>query len=336
MMTECVRIAVAGLGRMGTRHARNAAVAAGVELVAVADVDDARASEVGMELAVPGYADARRMLAEVDVDGLVIATPPATHVALIELAADRSIDVLCEKPLSFDGPAAARAVELAGAAGIAIQLGFQMRFDADLNEIAEHVSSGALGRVYQLHASLRDAAPPPRAYLAASGGYFWDGAIHLFDLARWLMGEIEQVSAFGAALSDPMFEELGDVDNAMIVLRAESGALGVLDTSRVAGYGFESGLEVLGSDGACRIAGGRADGVELYRDSTIAARHTRDFLERFDTAYPRELDAFARVIAERMPPRVDGADGLAAMRLCEAAVRSYERGATVSVSEVEW
>ena len=335
-MTGEVRIAVAGLGRMGLRHARNAAAADDIELVAVADVDGARAADSGAELAAPGYSDVARMLDEVEPDGLVIATPPATHVALIELAAERSVDVLCEKPLSFDGPAAARAVELAAAAGIAIQLGFQMRFDQDLDEVAARVSRGELGRLYQLRASLRDAAPPSRDYLAASGGYFWDGAIHLLDLARWLIGEIEHVAAFGAALSDPMFEELGDVDNAMIVLRATSGALGLIETSRVAGYGFESGLEVLGSDGACRVAGGRADGVELYRDGTIAARHRRDFLERFESAYPRELDGFARAVAERTPPRVGGRDGLSAMRLCEAAVRSYERGETVDVSSIEW
>ena len=331
-----VRVAVAGLGRMGSRHARNAAAAAGIELVAVADADGVRAAAISAELGVPGHSDVARMLDETGPQGLVIATPPATHVALIELAAERSVDVLCEKPLAFDGPAAARAVAAAEAAGIALQLGFQMRFDADLSELAAHVASGELGRIYQLRASLRDAAPPPRAYLAASGGYFWDGAIHLLDLARWLIGDIAEVSAFGSALSDPMFEELGDVDNAMIVLRAESGALGLLETSRVAGYGFESGVEVLGSHGACRVDGGRAGAVELYRDGTIAARHKRDFLERFEPAYPRELHGFAQAVAERRPPRVDGADGLAAMRLCEAAVRSFAHGETVSVSSVEW
>jgi predicted dehydrogenase len=331
-----VPIAVAGLGRMGLRHARNAAAAAGAHLVAVADVDEARASEVGAELGVPGYSDAARMVDEAGPHGLVIATPPATHVALIELAVQRSIHVLCEKPISFDGPAAARAVERAADSGIALQVGFQMRFDADLGEIAERLERGELGRVYQLRASLRDAAPPPYEYLAASGGYFWDGAIHLLDLARWLMGEIEQVSAFGAALSDPVFGELGDVDNAMIVLRAASGALGLVETSRVAGYGFESGVELLGSDGTCRIAGGRAGAVEVYRDGAISARHRRDFLERFEPAYPRELEAFAGAIADGTPPRVTGADGLAAMRVCEAAVRSHLRGETVSVSEVEW
>jgi predicted dehydrogenase len=277
-----VRVAVAGLGRMGARHARNAAAVAGIELVGVADADGARASALSAELGAPGYSDVGRMIDETHPQGLVIATPPATHVPLIELAAERSVHVLCEKPLSFDGPAAARAVATAAEAGIALQLGFQMRFDEDLNEIAAQIARGELGRIFQLRASLRDAAPPPREYLAASGGYFWDGAIHLLDLARWLMGEIEQVSAFGSALSDPMFEELGDVDNAMIVLRAASGALGLLETSRVAGYGFESGVEVLGSDGACRLDGGRASAVDVYRNGTIAARHTLDFLERFE------------------------------------------------------
>jgi myo-inositol 2-dehydrogenase/D-chiro-inositol 1-dehydrogenase len=331
-----VRIAVAGLGRMGERHARNAAAAAGIDLVAVADVDERRAAALGSELDVPCYRDAARMLDETALQGLMIATPPATHVPLIELAAERSIHVLCEKPLSFDGPAAERALAVAADAGIAIQLGFQMRFDDDLAEIAGSAARGDLGRIYQLRASLRDASPPPREYLAASGGYFWDGAIHLLDLARWLLGEIAQVTAFGAALSDPVFEELGDVDNAMIVLRSESGALALLETSRVAGYGFESGVELLGSAAACRLAGGRAGGVEVYRDGAIVARHRRDFLERFAPAYPRELDGFADVVAGRGPARVTGLDGLAAMRLCEAAVRSHDRGETIDVSTIAW
>src|SRR5919108_626939 len=246
-----VRIAVAGLGRMGQRHARNAAAAAGIDLIAVADVDEARAAALGTELGVPGYSDAGRMLDEAGPQGLVIATPPATHVRLIELAAARSIHVLCEKPLSFDGPEAVRALGLAAEAGIAIQLGFQMRFDEDLTEIAEYIARG------------------------------------------------------------------------------ESGALGLLETSRVAGYGFESGFELLGSEATCRVAGGRAGGVDLYRDGAIVARHRRDFLERFGPAYPRELAGFADVVAGACAPRVSGLDGLAAMRLCEAAVRSYERGETV-------
>src|SRR5918999_2834946 len=141
-MFTAVRIAVAGLGRMGLRHARNAAALAGVELVGVADVEEARAAEAGAELGVPALTDAARMVEDVAPQGLVVATPPAAHVPLIELAAERSVHVLCEKPLSFDGAAAARAVERADGAGIVLQLGFQMRFDADLNDVAARLERG--------------------------------------------------------------------------------------------------------------------------------------------------------------------------------------------------
>lgn len=330
-----MKLAVAGLGRMGARHARNAAASRRIELAAVADADTACTAALADELRAAPYDDVARMLDEQRVDGLVIATPAATHAPLIELAAARGVHVLCEKPLSDDGPAAARAVAAAERAGIALQLGFQMRFDADLSSVAELVAAGELGRLYQLRASLRDATPPSREYLAASGGYLWDGAIHLFDLARWLMGDVVDVSAFGAALSDPLFKELGDVDNAMVVLRFASGALGLVETSRVAGYGFESGVEVLGEHGALRAPGGYASGVERFAPGQVRRAHVTDFLERFEPAYPRELEGFADAVAGARP-KVDGRDGLAAMRICAAAVASLATGRTTAVSSVGW
>lgn len=330
-----VRLAVAGLGRMGLRHARNAAASPRVELVAVADVDRARAEQVGRELGAAAYdgGGLERLLATERLDGLVVATPPATHAPLIELAAAHDVHVLCEKPLSNDGPAAARAVGVAERAGIALQLGFQMRFDRDFAHVAELASAGELGELYQLRASLRDAVPPPRAYLAASGGYYWDGMIHLLDLARWLVGEVAELTAFGAVVSDPMFAELGDVDTAMVVLRFASGALGALDITRVAGYGFESGLELLGASATARVPGGRVDGLELLTPGRIGATHAVDFLERFEPAYPRELEGFADALLDGGAPRVDGRDGLAAMRLAEAAVRSQREARTVRADE---
>ena len=171
--------------------------------------------------------------------------------------------------------------------------------------------------------------PPSWEYLAASGGYYRDAAIHLLDLARWLMGEVEEVTAFGAVVSDPRFAELGDVDSTAIVLRFASGALGMLDGSRVAGYGFETGVEVVGSAATARVPGGRVDGARAAVAGRTGARHATDFLERFERAYPLELDAFAGVLLGAGPPRVTGEDGLAAMRLAEACDVSRREGRTV-------
>jgi predicted dehydrogenase len=331
-----VRLGVAGLGRMGVRHARNAAATRRVELVAVADPDEARARSVAAELGVAAHTSVDRMVGQEQLDALVVATPPPTHLPLVELAARQGVHVLCEKPLSHDGPAAAATLALVETAGIKLQIGFQMRFDADFMELAEMIAAGRLGRVFQFRASLRDATPPPRDYLAASGGYFWDGAIHLFDLARWLVGEIVEVASFAAVLSDPLFEELGDVDNAMVVLRFDSGALGLVETSRVAGYGFESGIEILGERATCRVPGGRAGGVDVYEPGEVSSRHMVDFLERFGPAYPRELDGFVDCVLGDESPRIGGADGLAAMRICAAAVASHRTGRSTSVASVGW
>lgn len=335
-----IRLAVAGLGRMGIRHAQNAAASERFELVAVADADPTCVQAAAAQLGAVAYdaAQTARMLDAERPDALLVASPAGSHAGLIELAAARGVHVFCEKPLSDDGAAAARALEVAERAGIAVQVGFQMRFDRDFMRVAQLIERGELGEPYELRASLRDVAPPPRAYLAASGGYYWDGMIHLFDLARWLVGEVEELTAFGAALSDPLFEELGDVDTAVVVLRFASGALGVLDTCRVARYGFDSGLEVLGSRATVRVPGGRVDALELLTPARASTAYAQDFLERFEPAYPRELDGFADALLEGRRPPVDGGDGLAAMRLAAAAVRSQQERRTVRVdaAEIGW
>jgi myo-inositol 2-dehydrogenase / D-chiro-inositol 1-dehydrogenase len=333
---QAVRLVVAGLGQMGQRHVANAVASPRIELVAVADPDEARTSAVSAKTGAAAYADVAPMLRDTEPDGLIVVTPSATHGPLIELAAQHGVHVLCEKPLAHDGAAALAAVAAAEQAGIRLQVGFQMRFDRDFADVARRVHAGEPGRLYQFRASLRDAKPHARAYLETSGGFFWDGGIHLYDLARWLMGEVTEVSAFGAALSDAMFDELGDVDNAMTVLRFGSGALGFVENSRVAGYGFETGIEVLGAAATYRVPGGLAGGVDVYVPGRIQRPHVVDFLERFEPAYARELEAFVDAIVEDAPVPVDGRDGLAAMRICEAAAASHRDGHTVPIASVPW
>jgi predicted dehydrogenase len=309
-----------------------------VDLVGVVDANGDRAREIAARLDSKRATALEELLDGLGPDGVVVATPAANHARAIKEAAGRGVHVFCEKPLSCDGPAAAEALDVAARAKVMVQVGFQMRFDRDLARLAAVVHAGELGTLYQFRASLRDVAAPSREYLSSSGGYFWDGAIHCFDLARWLLGEVVEVSAFGAALSDPVFAELGDVDNAMVVLRFASGALGVVDLCRTAGYGFESGVEVLGEHGAVRAPGGRIDGLDRYHQGRVSTGHVLDFMERFAAAYAVELDAFAELLRDgaSTEPRVSGEDGLAAMRIAEAASRSHRTGRTVQIADIPW
>src|SRR5213076_1034940 len=134
-----------------------------------------------------------------------------------------------------------------------LQVGFHRRFDPDFAAAAARIKAGELGDVYLFRTSLRDKQSPSARYVAESGGFFVDVTIHDLDAARWLVGEVDEVTAFGAALADPGLAEVGEVDNALVTLRFASGALGVIDNSRAAGYGYECSSEVMGSKATVRI-----------------------------------------------------------------------------------
>jgi inositol 2-dehydrogenase len=320
------RLGVAGLGRMGRLHAENAAASRSIELVRVVDADGALARRIGDDLDCGWSSEYEDLLDESKLDGVVLVTPTPLHVAMIEQAAAAGKHVLCEKPLAFETDAAAQAVEAAETAGIKLQVGFHRRFDPDWAAAAARIRSGELGEPYLFRTSLRDKAPPSFEYIRSSGGFFVDVTIHDLDTARWMIGEIQEVTATGAALSDPAFADAGDLDNAIVTLRFASGALGVIDNSRVAGYGYECSTEVVGSKATVRIGDHRRLHTEWLTAGGFEVDWVSTFVERFPQAYRLELEAFARAILDDTPPLVTGADGVAALALAEACQRSYEEG----------
>jgi inositol 2-dehydrogenase len=331
-----VGLGVAGLGRIGLLHAQNlAGRVPAAELVRVVDADEGLAQATGERLGVAWSAAYEDLLDDGDVDGIVLATPTPLHVEMVEQAAAAGKHVFCEKPISLDLPATVAAVDRAREAGISLQVGFHRRFDPDWAAAAARIRAGELGEPYLFRTTLRDKRPPPMSYIRDSGGFFVDVSIHDLDTARWLVGEIEEVSAFGAALSDPAFAKLEDVDNAVIVLRFANGALGVIDESRVAGYGYECSTEVLGSRATVRIGDHRkVNNVWLTPDSA-AMDWVEDFTERFPEAYALELESFAGAIRDGRPPEVTGEDGLAAFILAQACDRSFRDRRTVRLRHEE-
>jgi myo-inositol 2-dehydrogenase/D-chiro-inositol 1-dehydrogenase len=185
------------------------------------------------------------------------------------------------------------------------------------------IDAGAIGRVESIRDTMRDPTPAPRAYIETCGGLYRDMVIHNFDNVRWLVGsEVNGVFAMGAALVDSMFAELGDIDTSVLSLRFASGALGVIDSSRRAGFGYDVRTEVFGSEGALFIGYSRDTPVlHLSRDG-IHSDHVHWFLERFDQAYVDELRDFVDSIVQDRAPAITGVDGRAALALAYAAETS--------------
>jgi myo-inositol 2-dehydrogenase/D-chiro-inositol 1-dehydrogenase len=330
---DVVRLGAIGLGRMGSLHAENLAGGArGIELVRVVDASEEAARGAGARLGVEWSADPRSVLDDPEIDGVVIATPTRTHVELVEQAADKGKHVFCEKPVSFDAESTERAISAARNAGVVLQVGFHRRFDPDWADATARIRAGELGEVRLFRSSLRDKTAPRAEFLAGSGGFYVDMTIHDLDTARWMVGEIDEVTAFGAALASPGIAELGDVDNALVVIRFENGALGVIDGSREAVYGYECSTEVMGSKATVRIAEHRRRHSEWLTPGAATSDWVEDFSERFPDAYRLELEAFAQAIRAGTEPEITGEDALAAFVLANACERSRREARTMRLA----
>ena len=334
-MTNRLRVAVIGTGRIGRRHARTLAhQTPNAELVVIADAIEATARDMARELRVDRWTtDTSTIFDDPDIDAVVIAASTDSHAPLIIAAAEAGKHAFCEKPIALDLENTDRAIAAVEKAGIRLQVGFNRRFDKGYRRAKADIVAGRVGQIESIRDTMRDPAPPPRAYVAVSGGLFRDMTIHDFDCVRWLAGcEVVDVFAMAACLVDPMFAELGDVDTSIVTLRFENGALAVIDNSRRSGFGYDLRTEIFGSEGALFVGFHQDTPVTFMSAAGVTTDHVHFFLERFDQAYVDEIRDFVEAIAGNRQVSVTGTDGRAALALAYAAEASLRERCPVELA----
>ena len=185
-MTKRVRVAVIGAGRIGKRHARTLATQTpNAELVVIADAIESAARSLAEELHIGRWTtDTDSVIADPNIDAIVIASSTNTHAPLTIAAAEAGKDVFCEKPIALDLEMTDKAIAAARNAGVQLQVGFNRRFDKGYRSAKADLDAGRIGTVESIRDTMRDPAPPPRSYVATSGGLFRDMSIHDFDCVR--------------------------------------------------------------------------------------------------------------------------------------------------------
>ena len=329
-----VSFAILGCGRIGRMHARNIKAHPRAELVGVYDVVAKAADEVAAELGAKVLGSVDQALNDPAIDAVFIASSTDTHVDLITSSAKAGKAVLCEKPIDLDIARVEACWNEIGKLDPMVMIGFNRRFDPSFKALRDRIQAGDLGQLEQVVITSRDPAPPPAQYIKGSGGLFRDMTIHDFDMARYLVGDIVEIQAMGGNLIDPAIGQVGDIDAAMIILRAASGALVHINNSRRCAYGYDQRIEAFGEKGMLQANNRRPTTVEAWG---AQGTQTRDpvlnfFIERYFEAYMAEIDHFVDCVEKRETPLASFTEGREALRLADAALESLRTGQIVRLN----
>ena len=331
-----MRLGLIGLGRIGALHAATLADLPAVESLVVTDLQPAVAKSAAQRLGAE-LADSPQQLLSAGVDGVVIAAATDAHPALLRAAIETGRPVFCEKPLAARAADAAALARFATDRGAVVQIGYPRRFDAGFAAARAAVARGELGWVHTVRATTLDPAPPPREYVAVSGGLFRDCSVHDFDTVRWVTGrEVVEVYATGSSRGAPFFAEFGDLATAATVLTLDDGATAVVSNTRYNPRGYDVRLELHGT----------ADAVVAGWDDRLPVRNLEPgvafpagpayefFTDRLAAAFRAELTAFTEVVAGRRASPCTVGDALAVTWIAEAATASARQHRPVTLDEV--
>ncbi|MFQ5610889.1 MAG: Gfo/Idh/MocA family oxidoreductase [Anaerolineae bacterium] len=338
-MSDQLRMAVVGVGRIGRVHAENLAHRVrGARLVAVTTSNPARAQEARRRCGhIAVFPTVTALLENVDLDAVVVASSTSVHVDNIKTCAAAGLHVFCEKPLALSLAACDEAIAAVEGAGVSLMLGHVRQFDSGYLAAKARIDAGDIGRPLVFRAIAGDQDPPPPSFADpnVSGGLITDAGYHDLYLARWLVGdEVVRAYAEGEALVDPALGAVGDVDNAIVDFRFAGGGLGTLFVSRTTRYGHDVRVEIIGEEGAVHVGYLRQTPLNLLTRQGVRHDVIPDTAARYSDAFVAELQAFVDSVRRGEPPPVSGQDGKAALAIGLAATQALRQHRPVSLAEI--
>lgn len=334
-----MKVGILGAGRIGKVHAKNiVSYIPDVEIKVMADIyageeTVAWAKSIGVKNFTK---NPEEVFADPEIDAVLICSSTDTHAQFILDAAAARKHIFCEKPIDYDLDRINACLAAVEKADVKLQIGFGRRFDHNHKHVYDTICAGKIGVPHIIKITSRDPEPPPISYVKVSGGLFFDMMIHDFDMARYLAGsEVEEVYAQGTVLVAPGIGEAGDVDTAIVMLKFKSGALGVIDNSRQAVYGYDQRVEVLGSKGCVQNFNDVLNTAVVSTALGVCCeKPIVNMFDRYNNAFITEMKAFVDSVRNNTKPPVTGFDGMVAVLIAEAANRSLKEARPVKITEL--
>jgi len=323
-MNAPLRIGIAGIGRMGQRHALNLAHRTlGAELVAACSPVASELEWARDQLGVKHlYGDYKDLLAHPELDTVFLATPTTLHADQIIQGLQAGKHVFSEKPLSLDLDECRRVEAQASRfPQLKVVIGFVRRFDASYRDAHDKVASGSIGRPFLVRSQTTDQNDPSGFFVKfapTSGGIFVDMSVHDIDIARWLLGSPKALRVFslGTVAVHEGLRACGDVDNGVAMCEFADGRMACFYASRTMAHGHETATEIIGTDGRLTVGrDGRVNHVEIADAHGIRTITTPTFYERFADAFLREEIHFVDAIRFDKPLALSLHDATEATRI---------------------
>jgi len=343
MSAESVGFGVVGCGVVADYHIGAIADTGGARLVAVSDVVEERARQVGEQRGVAWHTDYREMLQSPDVDVVCICTPSGLRIPIATDAAAAGKHLIIEKPIDVTLENADRIIRAAQDAGVELMCIFQLRYGEAVNQVRQAVHAGRLGKVVLGDAYIKWYRPQEYYESAAwrgtwemeGGGALMTQGIHTVDLLQWIMGPVKRVSAgMGALVHDIEVE-----DTIVATLEYESGALGVIEATTASHPGMPARLEFSGDKGtivveADQIAAWNVEGEPAPLadvGGTDVAKAASDSKTFGTEGHKAQIAEMVQVVTSGGHPAIDGPEGRKAVELILAIYQSARSGAPVEL-----
>ena len=333
-----LKVGLIGAGFMGQMHTNVYANIPEAQLVAVADLDEAKARDLAPDATI--YGTAEEMLKRESLDSVDVCLPTYLHAEYVVKAAQAGVHVLCEKPMAHRLEAADAMIEAVKKPGVKLMIGQVRRFDHRYVSIKEQLDAGKVGRPVFVRRAERQFLPfPPEAWQWDSkrgGGVILGIGVHATDLFRWCLGQ-EAVEVYTVAKSvREAAIAAGSYDHAFITCKFDGGGVGFAETSWAYPRGFGGALyaqlDVVGTEGKIQYADKDTNPMLTY---TIEKGHELPryfrFMSSTEYAFEEEIRHFVRCVLDDREPAVSPQDARAALEMALAAQRSAETGEPVSL-----
>ncbi len=328
-----LRFGLIGCGGIGELRG-DALVQSGHQLTAVSDVDEGRALEFSKKFSSHREPDWKALVQRSDLDVIIVSTPPSLHAEMCIEALKNKKHVLCEKPLARNSEECRAMNEAAQKNERVLATGFNYRFYPSVMKARELLDSGMIGELSHLRSYAGYTAKDHNhdwlhEEAVMGGGALRDNGIHLIDLTRYFMGEVQDVKGFA---SNAVWQFPGCEDNGLAVLQSPKGVLASLQASWTEWMGYKFLIEMYGTRGCIRTwcfpimtqviwaeqLGGATKKKTYYFPKTFFFEHLKSYRWVVTESFKIEFAELARAIRGEASPIASGYDGQRTIEIAEA------------------